>query len=402
MNENFRELESAKPDPIMQANTQWPDFKANHPDAINTTVGLLLDPVTGKPWRPQSVIEALETAQQAIDITHTYGYQKLTGSDEFLQAAKDFTFGKELQPYDSILSYQALGGTGALSIARDTIEKLVFPHAGEISMFLDSGWPNHPAIFNEPYGIWRYDHINSATGNYYHESATHIARISKAQVMLLQTCGYNDDGADRTKQQWDDMVEIAKQNNAVVILDSAYLGLADGPDEDRYPIEQFVKSGLLTFVSFSASKNMGLYGERVGALFIANARQQLGDKQYANLDNTVKRVIRRTVSNMPLHAAEAAGQALSTADYNAELTAARDRLNANRAIFASHVRSAFPTVGSGRGLFAKLFNEEGFSDTQQQALADAGILTLQSSRINLGGMTADQTERVGLAVMRLL
>ena len=401
MNENFRELESAKPDPIMQANAQWPEFKARHDDAINTTVGLLLDPNTGKPWRPYTVIEALETAQQAIDLTHTYGYQTLTGSAEFVRAAKEFSFGKELSQHEDILGYQALGGTGALSIARDTIEKLVIPHAGEISMFLDSGWPNHQAIFNEPYDLWEYQHTNPTTGNYYHESATHIVRVSRAQVMLLQTCGYNDDGSERTKQQWDDMVEVAKENNAVVILDSAYLGLADGPDEDRYPIEQFVKSGLLTFVSFSASKNMGLYGERVGALFIANARQQLGDKQYANLDNTVKRIVRRTVSNMPLHAAEAAGQALQDPYYHAELNRARIRLNVNRSIFASHVRKAFPAIGSGRGLFTKLF-EEGFTDTQQQALANEGILTLQSSRINLGGMTPEQTQRVGLAIMNLL
>jgi hypothetical protein len=58
-------------------------------------------------------------------------------------------------------------------------------------------------------------------------------------------------------------------------------------------------------------------------------------------------------------------------------------------------------VGTGRGLFTKLF-KDGFAPAQQHALEAEGILTLPNSRINIGGMTPEQTVRFGEAVMHLV
>ena len=400
MNRNFIELPPTQVDPIVLANAQWPEFMARYDDPINTTIGVLLDPRTNAPWRPASVERALITAQEDINSIKLYGYQTQVGHAAFLKAAGEFVFGEEIVSEHGLLSYQSLGGTNTLNLVRDTLEQLMKQGQHGIQIFTDAGWPNHRAIFNAPFERVEYTHLNPDTRDYFHEAALDTAKVAKAPVMLLQVCGYNDDGADRTNEQWDDMVEVAKQNNAVVILDSAYLGLANGLAQDRYAIQQFVDCGLLTFVCFSGSKNMGLYNERLGAVFIANAHQQLGPQQAANLDNVVRRVVRRTISSAPFHVAQAALSVLTDPAYYIELEVARGRLNGNRQILASQISDAFPAVATGRGLFTKLL-ADGFTSEQRKALTEQGILTLPNSRINIGGMTAGQTERVGAAIMQL-
>ena len=49
MAERFNELPPTTVDQIMIANAQWPAFLAEHPDAVNTTIGVLIDPTWQKP-----------------------------------------------------------------------------------------------------------------------------------------------------------------------------------------------------------------------------------------------------------------------------------------------------------------------------------------------------------------
>ena len=257
-------------------------------------------------------------------------------------------------------------------------------------------------MFSAPFSISRYDHVDSETGEYNHRGALDaFSQAPNNAVFLLQTCGYNDDGMDRSNEQWDDVFEIAKDKNAVIVLDSAYMGLVRGYESERYPIEQSVKAGLLTLVCTSKSKNMGLYNERLGALFIANAASNFGVEQVPRLDQLAARIVRRTYSNPPLVAAKAAAIALRQESYFEELEQARNRLTANRQVFGEIVKDELPAVSRGGGLFTKV-SSQGFSPAQQQVLAEAGVFALPNSRSNLGGIRYDQVERVGLAVLQAL
>lgn len=405
MTERFVHLPSAPLDDIMVANAAWPKFQQEHPGAVNTTVGVLLDPVTGKPWQPESVIESREDALAMINNDNEYGYQTQAGNQVLLEELGNTVFGIDTHERikTDLLKYQALGGTGALSLARETLVNFLQPDKeGKIPLVLDSGWPNHPAIFSSPFAISTYGHLDAKTGAYNHQGALDsIAAAPGNSVLLLQACGYNDDGADRTAKQWDEVLDAAAAKDAVVILDAAYLGLANGFETDRCPVERAVEKGLLTLVCVSTSKNMGLYNERVGALFIANAAEHMGSEQAKNLNQLIARTVRRTTSNPPLLAAKTAGIALLNPQYYLELNEARRRLQANRQIFASFVSGILPNVGVGQGLFTKLL-PGGFNLEQQSLLQAEGILALPNSRINLGGMRADQVERVGAVVLRAL
>lgn len=55
----------------------------------------------------------------------------------------------------------------------------------------------------------------------------------------------------------------------------AYQGFATGDlNKDCWPVRHFTEEGLQIFVAQSFSKNIGLYGERVGALHVVTKNQQ--------------------------------------------------------------------------------------------------------------------------------
>lgn len=405
MNSAFNSLPDTTVDSIMLANARWPEFQKQHDNAINTTIGVLLDPLTSLPWQPQTVIEARRQVLGATTKQSAFGYQPQVGYQDFIIEAGKLVFNESIYANNEsdIDGYQTLGGTGSLSLVEDTLQALLKPNnQGQMPLLLDAGWPNHPAIFRHPFAITTYAHLHPRTGTYNHHAAVDaLAALADKSVILFQTCGYNDDGADRSQQEWDELLTLAQKRSAIVILDTAYIGLAQGVGLDRYPIEQCFKRGLFSFICVSFSKNMGLYNERVGALFIANAKLHLGAKQARYLNQLVQRNVRRTISSPPRIAAQAAAQVLQQAAFYDELESARRGIIANRQALARLVGPQVPTIESGYGLFTKLF-AGGFSNQAQELLAKNGVLVLPNARLNLGGMRLDQTERLGRILQRVL
>ncbi len=395
MSEKFTVLEAAPLDPIMQANAAWPAFAREHPDAINTTIGVIIDPDSGKPWRPSTVQRALEHAATTIVEEQMYGYQPPAGNDELLYGVKTIY---DVTGTSEPLAYQALGGTGALQLTKEALATLL---AGPKELLLDPGWPNHQRIFETDFDIKSYEHADYETGTYNYQAALDmLAESSNGATVLFQGHGYNDDGLDRTEQEWEDVLSAAAKKEMTVILDMAYVGLNNSYYSDFSPVWWAADKGLLTFANLSFSKNMGLYNERVGALLVVNADTVLGTQQAARFDQAVKRIIRRTVSSPPQLAAMAAGSMLQYGNFHEELIDVRNRLDANRALLAETL-PMFPTVGNGSGLFTKLL-PKGYTDSQYAYLQGAGIHALKNSRLNLGGIRIDQVERVGQTILQAL
>lgn len=70
-----------------------------------------------------------------------------------------------------------------------------------------------------------------------------------------------------------------KKNSLIPFFDSAYQGFATGDlQQDAWPIRHFIKEGFQMFVSQSFAKNIGLYGERVGALHIVTPNKDTTSK----------------------------------------------------------------------------------------------------------------------------
>ena len=95
----------------------------------------------------------------------------------------------------------------------------------------------------------------------------------------------------------------------IPFFDSAYQGFASGDIiKDIGPVRYFAEKGFSMFVSQSYAKNMGLYGQRVGALHIVTPDKETASKCMSQL----KMVIRGNYSSPPLHGARIAEKILNS------------------------------------------------------------------------------------------
>lgn len=98
-----------------------------------------------------------------------------------------------------------------------------------------------------------------------------------------------------------------KKNNLIPFFDSAYQGFATGDlEKDAWPIRYFIEQGFQMIISQSFAKNMGLYGERIGALHLVTSNKETCDKvlsQIKYLIDLFRIIIRKKYSSPPLHGA---------------------------------------------------------------------------------------------------
>ena len=90
--------------------------------------------------------------------------------------------------------------------------------------------------------------------------------------MLLHACAHNPTGVDPTPEQWKEISEICKAKSLFPFFDMAYQGFASGSTaRDAFAVRHFVAEGHQLVLAQSFAKNMGLYGERVGAFSMITA-----------------------------------------------------------------------------------------------------------------------------------
>jgi aspartate aminotransferase len=129
--------------------------------------------------------------------------------------------------------------------------------------------------------------------------------------VLLHACAHNPTGVDPTEGQWAEISDIFKEKKLFPFFDMAYQGFASGSTtKDAFAPRYFVSQGHQIALAQSFAKNMGLYGERVGAFSLTT----LNPEEKARVDSQLKIIIRPMYSNPPLHGARIANTILSNAD----------------------------------------------------------------------------------------
>ena len=103
-----------------------------------------------------------------------------------------------------------------------------------------------------------------------------------------------------------------KKKDLIPYFDIAYQGFASGClERDAFPIRHFLEKGFQMIVAQSFAKNMGLYGERIGALHVVT----LNAKTAENVLSQLKLLIRPMYSSPPMHGALIAAKILSNPVY---------------------------------------------------------------------------------------
>ena len=131
--------------------------------------------------------------------------------------------------------------------------------------------------------------------------------MPEQSIVLLHACAHNPTGVDPTPEQWKEISDIVKEKSLFPFFDMAYQGFASGStSRDAFAVRHFVSEGHQIALAQSFAKNMGLYGERVGAFSLVTSSPE----ERARVDSQLKIIIRPMYSNPPLHGARIASTIL--------------------------------------------------------------------------------------------
>lgn len=159
-------------------------------------------------------------------------------------------------------------------------------------------------------------------------------------------------------------------------------------------------------VSVSCSKVWGLYRERAGCAIVLTSTR--ADAAY--IRDLLESIARASYSQPPAHGAAIVEQILTDAalraDWQAELTAMRERLNRNRTALVAGVvgdgdprTEAFSRVADQRGMFLTVPLDPG---QMEQLSSRHAIYGTPGGRINLAGIPSHRIGDVAAAVRAVL
>lgn len=391
----FRKVELLPADPILSLPLL---FQAEtNPKKVNLGVGTYRD-AEGK----SLVLTCVRAAeQQIIAQPLSKDYLPIEGGKEFLQACMELVFGKDLTIAERSFGFQAVGGTSALRVGAEFLKQGITPKV----YVSDPSWPNHRLVFQRTgFEVEEYPYYDFARNTIDFEAfCQKLKTIPEASTVLLQACCHNPTGIDPTREQWKQLSTLMKERKLIPFFDLAYQGFGDGLDDDAWAIRHFASEGHEMLVAVSFSKNLGLYGERVGyGCVIA------GDPEAAKrVGSHIRQIIRASYSNPGLHGGRLVTTILTSEklrnEWLLELADMRTRIHEMRRALHSRllvqgVKKDFDFLSKQKGMFSFI----GLSPEQvEQMRSQYGIYVLKNSRINVAGLTAPNLDYVCEAIAKV-
>jgi aspartate aminotransferase, mitochondrial len=351
--------------------------------------------------------------------------QGITGVPSFTKAAALLAYGPDSSAIkeDRVAITQSISGTGALRIGGAFLERH-YPHDKTIYIPTPS-WANHKAVFSDSgLKVQQYKYYNKDTiGLDFDGMVADLKAAPENSIVLLHACAHNPTGIDPTEEQWKQISEVVKEKGHFPFFDMAYQGFASGDtDKDAYPIRLFIKEGHQMVLCQSFAKNMGLYGERVGAFSVVCESAE----EKKRIDSQIKILVRPLYSNPPVHGARIASEILNDPALNkqwlGEVKGMADRIIKMRALLKENLeklgskqkwdhitdqvcrspmlseRSVITNFIEQIGMFAYT----GLKPEQMDTLAkEHSVYATKDGRISVAGITSDNVKRLAESIYKI-
>ena len=346
-----------------------------------------------------------EAETQLMQLETTKSYQGIAGDPDYNQRIIELLFGADHSILNSgrIKSIQAPGGSGALRVGAEVIQRA----RQEAKLWVGvPTWPNHiPLLGGAGFEIEEYPYYNRDNHQIETEAMMETLRqVPAGDMVLLHGCCHNPTGADLTHEQWDMIADLALERGFIPFIDTAYQGLGDGLDEDAYGLRMMAERLPELVVASSCSKNFGLYRERTGSItFIADSAEQADI-----VASQAMSVARQIYSMPPAHGALLVSLILGDqqlrANWEAELTEVRERIQSMRTLLADNIQNNaagkdFSHIKQQRGMFSFL----GLNTAQLDQLREEyGVYIVSSSRVNLAGINSGNIDYLSSSIMSVL
>nr|XP_006820840.1 PREDICTED: aspartate aminotransferase, mitochondrial-like [Saccoglossus kowalevskii] len=354
------------PDPILGINDE---FKLDtNPNKMNLGAGCYRDNF-GRPY-------VLPSVRKAEDIIRERNldkeYLSITGLSEFTEASALLAFGDDSEVLKSKknVTVQGISGTGSLCVGAHLFGRL-FPGSKDIWL-PNPTWGNHRLIFKYAgLELDQYRYYDPNTRGFDAEGAYEdISHIPKNSIILFHACAHNPTGVDPNPQQWKMISEIVKARNLLPFFDMAYQGFASGDiDKDAAAVRIFAEDGHLLALAQSYSKNMGLYGERVGAFTLICEFEE----EAKRVESQLKVIVRAMYTTPPLSGPRIVATILNTPKLKSQWLRELKGM-ANRIIFM-------------RQQLVKNLEEEGSTRNWQHITDQIGMFCYT-------GLTTEQVNRI--------
>ncbi|KEZ40956.1 Cysteine transaminase [Scedosporium apiospermum] len=376
-------------------------FKADTFDKkINLGVGAYRDNA-GKPY----VLPSVRAAEDKIVAARlNKEYAGITGLPEFTKAAAELAYGKDSSALDRLAITQSISGTGALRIGGAFLARF-YPGAKNIYIPTPS-WANHGAVFTDSgLKVEKYRYYNKDTiGLDFEGMIADIKAAPKGSIFLFHACAHNPTGVDPTQEQWKEISKAVADAGHFSFFDMAYQGFASGDtNKDAFAVRHFVEQGHNICLAQSFAKNMGLYGERVGAFSIVceNAEEK------KRVDSQIKILVRPLYSNPPIHGARIASEILNTpalyTQWLGEVKEMADRIITMRALLKDNLEKLgsqhdWSHITSQIGMFAYT----GLTPEQMDVLAkESSVYATRDGRISVAGITTANVGRLAESIFKV-
>uniref|UniRef100_A0A9L0JTW1 Aspartate aminotransferase n=1 Tax=Equus asinus TaxID=9793 RepID=A0A9L0JTW1_EQUAS len=289
------------------------------------------------------------------------------------------------------VTVQSISGTGALRIGANFLQRF-FKFSRDVFLPKPS-WGNHTPIFRDAgLQLHAYRYYDPKTCGFDVTGALEdISKIPQQSIILLHACAHNPTGVDPRPEQWKEIATLVKKNNLFAFFDMAYQGFASGDgDKDAWAVRYFIEQGINVCLCQSYAKNMGLYGERVGAFTMVCKDAD----EAKRVESQLKILIRPLYSNPPLNGARIASTILTSPDLRKqwlqEVKGMADRIISMRTQLVSNLKKegsshSWQHIADQIGMFCFT----GLKPEQVERLTkEFSIYMTKDGRISVAGVTS--------------
>ncbi|WP_420145951.1 aromatic amino acid transaminase [Sphingobium sp.] len=348
------------------------------PDKIDLGVGVFRDDDGRTP-----VMHAVKAAErQLVETQATKAYLGAEGDQDYTDALAIVALGHRIAASHRLTGVQTPGGTGALRLGAELIERANRQATVWIGW---PTWPNHAPLFRSA-GLKVAEHrfYDPTDGSIDMDGLmADLADARPGDVLLLHGCCHNPTGANFTPDQWRAIAQLCQTRGLIPFIDLAYQGLGDGLEADAAATRTLMDSVPNALLAYSCDKNFGLYRDRVGALWLHADTAETAALARSNMLS-----IARSLWSMPPDWGAAIVRTILaspslTADWQAELDVMRMRINALRTALAN-AHPALAPIGQQRGMFALLPID---AQAVRRLREDHGVYMAGNGRISIAGLT---------------
>jgi aspartate/tyrosine/aromatic aminotransferase len=377
----FADLAALPPDALLGLTKLYNDDKRTK--KIDLGVGVFRTPDNKTP-----VMAAVAEAQRRlIERETTKVYLPPEGAPGFADAVRTLVFGTTINAGRCAI-VQTPGGCGALRVGADLLKRA---GANAISIGTPT-WANHqPLLSAAGLKIAMIPYYDAKSGGVDFDAFFGAAsKLGSSDALLLHGGCHNPTGADLNNAEIDAIVDLVAAKGILPFVDCAYHGFAEGVDDDAYLIRRLAKKAPEFLVSYSCSKNFGLYRERTGALILVGADAN----RTAAMKSHVLNISRQSYSMPPAHGGLLVAEILSTPDlkkhWRDELEAMRKAVVGNRLLLTKTAKEhqlgdRLDYIARQNGMFSLL----PVTEPQVLALRERhGVYVAGNGRANLCGVNA--------------